>query len=176
MNKLRTPSLVNFISRSFTAAARSVGQTGVPHVKHKIPSKRFVSHLLDINVHANDVIKFCLIYRASKLMGILQQEELSRLKNGREWEQILPGDSIQIEKLPYMSAPDSEMEIVKGVVIAKTNKLADSRITFLNVRHSSLTSSHESLCTFSNLCCFFYFVDRASLERLWSAVCACIVH
>jgi ribosomal protein L19 len=54
------------------------------------------------------------------------------LKNGRQWPQIKAGDSIQIEKLPYMTS--NETEVIKGVVIGRTNKLVDSTVRLLNVR------------------------------------------
>lgn len=64
-------------------------------------------------------------------MNILRKEEFERLKNGREWPQIRPGDSVAIEKVPYMTS--KETETIKGVVIAKTNRQGDSALRLLNV-------------------------------------------
>jgi len=73
--------------------------------------------------------------RASSLLQILRKEEFVRAKNGREWPEINSGDSILIERRPYMSS--NEPVQIKGVVIAKTNKLFDSTITLLNVEHGT---------------------------------------
>lgn len=62
--------------------------------------------------------------RASKLLNILQYEEFERLKNGREFAGIQTGDSVQIDRLPYMSA--SEPDIIKGLVIGVVNKRSKS--------------------------------------------------
>ena len=64
-------------------------------------------------------------------MGELKREEYQSLKNGREFPQIRPGDSVLIEKLPYITAKD--VDIIKGVVIAKTNRASDTAIRLLNV-------------------------------------------
>jgi ribosomal protein L19 len=73
-----------------------------------------------------------VIFRATKLLEELKHEEFEKLKQGRQWDDIHAGDSVQIEKLPYMSAP--EPDVFRGVVIAKTKKFSDSAITLLNVR------------------------------------------
>lgn len=43
----------------------------------------------------------------------------------------MAGDSIQIEKLPYITA--KETDIIKGLVIAKTNRASDTALRLLNV-------------------------------------------
>ena len=68
-------------------------------------------------------------------MNELKEEELDTLKNGREFPRFRAGDSIEIEKLPYMSA--TTPDIIKGVVIAKCNRASDSNITLLNVSYNS---------------------------------------
>ena len=65
------------------------------------------------------------------MLGELRVEECARVKNGRNYPEIRAGDSIMIEKLPYMSS--KEVDIIKGVVLAKTNRLADSSLRILNV-------------------------------------------
>ena len=67
----------------------------------------------------------------------LKIEEFTRLKNGRNWGDIKSGDSIQVERLPYATAKDAE--VVKGVVIAKTNRASDSTITLANVSKIPIT-------------------------------------
>ena len=64
-------------------------------------------------------------------MNELKNEEFLRLRDGREFPHIRAGDSVLIEKLPYVSA--TEPDIIKGVVIAKTNKASDTAIRVINV-------------------------------------------
>lgn len=64
-------------------------------------------------------------------MGELRKEEYQSLKNGRDFAHIQPGDSVVVEKLPYITAKDAD--IIKGVVIAKTNRASDTAIRLLNV-------------------------------------------
>ena len=68
-------------------------------------------------------------------MNILQKEELERLKNNRVYPNVQPGDSVAIEKLPFMSS--TEPEVIKGVIIAKVNRLSDTALTLLNVEHGT---------------------------------------
>ncbi|RYH06777.1 hypothetical protein EON65_42475 [archaeon] len=58
-------------------------------------------------------------------------DELELLRNGRQYPEIKAGDSIQIEKLPF--ATSKEVDIIKGVVIAKTSKMTESSIYLANV-------------------------------------------
>ena len=51
------------------------------------------------------------------------------------WPEIRAGDSVVVEKLQNMSS--TEPNVVKGVVIAKTNRASDSAITLLNVEHGT---------------------------------------
>ncbi len=81
-------------------------------MKHKIPKKR-----------------------ASSLLSSLQKAEYTKLKGNREWPQFKAGDSIQIDHLPYMSS--NEPTKMRGVVIAKCNKLSDSSVTLLNTDHGT---------------------------------------
>jgi hypothetical protein len=66
-------------------------------------------------------------------MAILKVEELEKLKAGRVYPEIRAGDSVAIERLPYMSA--TTPDVIKGVVIGKYNKGLDTSIVILNVRH-----------------------------------------
>ena len=93
--------------RVFSARALSTTGTQAPKQKHKIPQKR-----------------------ASSLLNILRNEEFEKLKNGREWPRIQAGDSIEIHKLPYMTA--SQPDIIKGVVIAKVNRASDTSVLMIN--------------------------------------------
>ena len=68
-------------------------------------------------------------------MNILQKEELGRLKNNRVFPNVEPGDSVAIEKLPFMSS--TEPEVIQGVIIAKVNRLSDTALTLLNVEHGT---------------------------------------
>lgn len=135
------------------------------YVKHKIPEKRSFLH---VSVHRQLVIVyiFILFLRASSLMNILRNEELQRLKNGREWPEIKPGDSISIDKKPYMTS--TETETVKGVVIAKTNKQGDSALRILNVR-----KKNQNCILYKPVFCNYYFRfgtnGRLSTERRSSA-------
>jgi ribosomal protein L19 len=61
----------------------------------------------------------------------LQKEELESLKNGRKFPTIRPGDSISIDKLPYMTA--KEPDVIKGMVIGITRRNSDTSIRMLNV-------------------------------------------
>ncbi len=68
-------------------------------------------------------------------MEILKKEELEKLMNGRVYPQIRPGDSVAVEELPYATAKTTD--IIKGVVIAKTNRNIDTMIHLLNVEYGS---------------------------------------
>lgn len=65
------------------------------------------------------------------MLNTLKNEEFERLKNGRQWPLILAGDSVVIERLPYMSS--NEVSTIKGIVISNVNRASDSSITILNV-------------------------------------------
>ena len=71
------------------------------------------------------------IIRASGLLNILQKEEFETLRAGRVYPEIHAGDSIEIEKLLYVSS--KEPFAVRGVVIGKYNKKSDTSLTILNV-------------------------------------------
>ncbi len=64
-------------------------------------------------------------------MNILQWEEYDKLGAGRQWGEIRPGDSINIQKLPFASA--TKAETIKGMVIGITKKRSDTAIKMLNV-------------------------------------------
>ncbi len=70
--------------------------------------------------------------RASKLLNELRVEEFNNLKAGREFPEIHTGDSVEIEKLPFMTSKDTD--IIKGVVIGKVNRASNTSLKLLNVR------------------------------------------
>lgn len=74
---------------------------------------------------------FIMIYRASKLLATLENEELQNLINGRVYPEIEPGDSISIDILPYSTSKTTEN--MKGVVIGIVNNGCDSLIKMINV-------------------------------------------
>lgn len=65
------------------------------------------------------------------MLNILKNEEYENLRQGRQWPEILAGDSISIEKLPYASA--QKPDTIKGMVIGITRKRSDTAIKMLNV-------------------------------------------
>lgn len=70
-------------------------------------------------------------------------EEMERLKAGREFPRLNAGDSIAIEKLPYMTAKQSVT--IKGVVIGIANRASDTSIDLLNVRPSIVYGQQEHM-------------------------------
>ena len=64
-------------------------------------------------------------------MNILRNEEFENLKAGRQYPKFQPGDSISVEKLPFITA--KETHTVKGVVIAITKRASDTAVRILNV-------------------------------------------
>ena len=96
-------------------------------VKSIKPQKRGI-----IKICCNTSSLLLFHHRANILYNTLKNEEFEKLKNGRDWGDIRPGDSVEVEKLPYMTAltPD----IIKGVVIGIRNKFSDTGFTIINVR------------------------------------------
>jgi ribosomal protein L19 len=92
-----------------------------------------------------------LIFRASKLLNDLQKEEFDKLKNGRSFPQIKPGDSIEVHQLPHMTS--NEIDVIKGVVIGVTKKNSDTAVKLLNVSPLFLEIfiSHFYFCCRSNM-------------------------
>lgn len=86
------------------------------------------------------MLKKLFVCRASSLLTELKAEEFEQLRNGRKYDDIRAGDSIAVDRLPFSSS--KEVETIKGVVIAKTNRASDTAIKILNVRQkiSSLLS------------------------------------
>lgn len=72
--------------------------------------------------------------RASSLMAKLNVESFEELKNGRDWSHVKAGDSVEIKRLPYMTAPAPDK--IRGVVIAIANRGVDTSFTLLNVKHT----------------------------------------
>jgi ribosomal protein L19 len=71
----------------------------------------------------------------------LRQEEFAALKSGRTFPQIRPGDSVLVEKMPFITSTDTD--IIKGVVIAKTNRDSDTAIRLLNVSRNLQPCMHD---------------------------------
>lgn len=69
--------------------------------------------------------------RASSLLAILQKEELNKLIDNRTYPNIVPGDSISVDILPYITAKSPE--VIKGIVIGISNRGCDTLIKILNV-------------------------------------------
>jgi hypothetical protein len=86
--------------------------------------------LIDIPIFFN-----LLEHSASKLHGELLKEEYNNLKNGRQWPEINPGDAVEVERYPYVTA--KKYEKVKGVVMGIYNRHSDTSIKLLNVRYFS---------------------------------------
>lgn len=61
----------------------------------------------------------------------MQKEEFDKLKNGRLFPQIKPGDSIEVHQLPHMTS--NEVDVIKGVVIGVTKNNSDTAVKLLNV-------------------------------------------
>ena len=108
------PWNTNVAAVSFSSRAPSFTPSGVEKVrhKHKIPQKR-----------------------ASSLLNLLRNEEYEKLRNKREWPEIRAGDSIEIHKLPYMTA--TQPDIIKGLVIGKVNRASDTSIMLINNEHGT---------------------------------------
>lgn len=62
---------------------------------------------------------------------MLKKEEYEALKGTRVYPDINAGDSIQVDKLLYVSS--KEIVSVKGVVIGVHNKYSDTSISLINV-------------------------------------------
>ena len=65
------------------------------------------------------------------MLNMLQTLEMEALVNGRVYPEIHAGDSIEIEKLQYMSS--KEPVFIRGVVIGKYNRKSDTSVVMLNV-------------------------------------------
>ena len=78
----------------------------------------------------------------------LKQEEFERLKRGRKFPLINAGDSIAIQKLPFISAP--EPDTIKGLVIGVTNRSSDTALKLMNVFLDVLfaANSYKCVCLF----------------------------
>ena len=121
----------------------------------------------------NIITHSLLIVRASKLLNSLKEEEFLRLKAGRQFPDVQPGDSVLIEKLPHISA--TEPDIVKGLVISKTNRASDTALRILNVRYY-LTYTIYPRYTSGKTNFFFFGCIRSNTELLFSVDWLCTVH
>jgi ribosomal protein L19 len=65
------------------------------------------------------------------MLNILQKLEMEKLVNSRVYPEIHAGDSVEIEKLQYMSS--KEPVFIRGVVLGKFNRKSDTSILILNV-------------------------------------------
>ena len=91
-------------------SGNSRSSTSTP--KHKVPQKR-----------------------ASFLLNILRNEEFTEMRKNRDYQLIRAGDSVLVERLPYMSS--NEPDKIKGLVIAKINRASDSALVLLNSEHGT---------------------------------------
>ena len=113
-----TAAAATSAGRSSGGSVGSVGSTNGSagargaHVKHKVPQKR-----------------------ASALLGALRTEEYVRLRKAHDYSAVRPGDSVLVERLPFMSS--NEPDKIKGLVIAKTNRASDSALILLNSEHGT---------------------------------------
>jgi ribosomal protein L19 len=73
--------------------------------------------------------------RASFLLNILRNEEFTKMRKNRDYQSIRAGDSVLVERLPYMSS--NEPDKIKGLVIAKINRASDSALVLLNSEHGT---------------------------------------
>jgi large subunit ribosomal protein L19 len=106
---MRQIEAVSYVSSSSFRGMSSAGAaSGNKPAKHKTPRRR-----------------------ASSLLDTLKKETFDKLKNGRQWPDFRSGDAIEVKRLPYTTA--LEPDVLKGVVIARTNRGADSSVTMINV-------------------------------------------
>lgn len=57
------------------------------------------------------------------------------MRKNRDYQSIRAGDSVLVERLPYMSS--NEPDKIKGLVIAKINRASDSALVLLNSEHGT---------------------------------------
>jgi ribosomal protein L19 len=107
-------------------------------MKHKIPQKR-----------------------ASKLLNELEREEFEKLRNNRDFSHVRPGDSVLVERLPFMSS--NEPDKIKGLVIAKVNRNSDSALTLLNSENG--TPIKRRILMYSPLVQNITVVQKAALHK-----------
>ena len=99
-------------SSSAAATVNSGNSNSTSTPKHKVPQKR-----------------------ASFLLNILRNEEFTKMRKNRDYQSIRAGDSVLVERLPYMSS--NEPDKIKGLVIAKINRASDSALVLLNSEHGT---------------------------------------
>ena len=107
-------------------------------MKHKIPQKR-----------------------ASKLLNELEREEFEKLRNNRDFSHVRPGDSVLVERLPFMSS--NEPDKIKGLVIAKVNRNSDSALTLLNSENG--TPIKRRILMYSPLVQNITVIQKAALHK-----------
>lgn len=112
--------------------------TTVRRTKHKIPQKR-----------------------ASKLLNELEREEFEKLRNNRDFSHVRPGDSVLVERLPFMSS--NEPDKIKGLVIAKVNRNSDSALTLLNSENG--TPIKRRILMYSPLVQNITVIQKAALHK-----------
>ena len=111
-----------------------------------------------------------LFFRASSLLSILRDEEYYKLRAGRAWEHIQAGDTVEVERVPYLTAPKNE--IVKGLVLRKVNKASDTFISILNVSYRFAAFAPPSSPYKLHCCCLAKPFDDL-FRRLSLALCQC---
>lgn len=68
--------------------------------------------------------------RASSILNVLKNEEFSKLKDGRNWPEVKAGDSVEILRLPFKTAP--RPDVIRGLVLGKYNKFSDTHLMIAN--------------------------------------------
>ena len=75
--------------------------------------------------------------RASAMLSVLRTEEYTKLRKARDFSAVRAGDSVLVERLPYISS--NEPDKIKGLVIATTNRSSDSALVLLYSEHGTPT-------------------------------------
>lgn len=65
------------------------------------------------------------------MLNQLKNETRDEIKNGRVYPDFRAGDSIEVHKLPYMTA--KKVDVIKGVVIRRVNKGHETSAMMVNV-------------------------------------------
>lgn len=74
---------------------------------------------------------FKLCFRASKLLNELNHEAFRELRAGRKFPEMRAGDLVEVLQFPYITA--KEPVKFRGILIAKSNNLAETRLRILSV-------------------------------------------
>ena len=134
----KAPSSAAAAAASAPTLKEGVEVARTTRMKHKIPQKR-----------------------ASKLLNELEREEFEKLRNNRDFSHVRPGDSVLVERLPFMSS--NEPDKIKGLVIAKVNRNSDSALTLLNSENG--TPIKRRILMYSPLVQNITVIQKAALHK-----------